>query len=66
VRALVADFQRIGEKLFTRFRAGRDQQLWYYRSAVNAYTAAGFRTPLLVELGRSVAELESLVRPALG
>jgi (p)ppGpp synthase/HD superfamily hydrolase len=66
VRALVADFQRIGEKLFTRFSAPCDQQLWYYRSAVDAYTAAGFRTPLLVELGRSVAELESLVRPALG
>ena len=66
VRALVADFQRIGETLFTRFSAGRDQQLWYYRSAVDAYAAAGFRTPLLSELERSVAELESLVRPALG
>ena len=49
VQALVADYQRIGEKLFTRFSAGRDQQVWYYRSAVDAYAAAGFRTPLLSE-----------------
>jgi len=58
VRSVLADYRRLGESVWTRFNAGKKDQLWYYRSASEAYGAAGFSGPLLDELTRLVAELE--------
>jgi hypothetical protein len=59
LRALRADYARIGEPLWTRFNAPKADQLWYYRAAVDAYHAAGFSGPLLAELERLVGALEA-------
>ena len=63
-RAILADYRAIGESLWTRFSADRDQILWYYRALADAFrnaeTAAESR--LLDELNRVVGELESEVR----
>jgi len=58
-RSILADYERIGDKLWERFNAGRDDQIWYYQSAVAAYDAAGFQGPLLEELRRLVVEMAS-------
>lgn len=58
-RAILAEYGRVGDELWKRFNAGRDDQLWYYESAVAAYDAAGYRGPLLEELRRLVAEMRS-------
>lgn len=50
LRAIHADLAVHGEALWTRFNAGPAQQHWYYRRALEAYVAAGFRGPLLDEL----------------
>jgi (p)ppGpp synthase/HD superfamily hydrolase len=60
-RAILADYRGMGEEVWSRFKAGRDGQLWYYRQLVPIYPAAGLRTPLVAELERTVAELEQLV-----
>jgi (p)ppGpp synthase/HD superfamily hydrolase len=60
-RAILADYRGMGEEVWSRFKAGRDGQLWYYRQLVPIYRAAGLRTPLVAELERTVAELEQLV-----
>jgi (p)ppGpp synthase/HD superfamily hydrolase len=49
-RAILVDYQRLGEDFWKRFNAGKEDQLWYYESSVSAYKAAGYDGPLLEEL----------------
>jgi GTP pyrophosphokinase len=58
-RSILADYRRYGEDLWRRFKGGREGTLWYYRTLVTAYQTAG-GPPLLEELARVVAELETL------
>jgi GTP pyrophosphokinase len=58
-RSITSDYRAAGEALWSRFSGGREGTLWYYRSLVDAYSAAG-RTPLVDELDRVVSELERL------
>jgi (p)ppGpp synthase/HD superfamily hydrolase len=60
LRSIVTDYRRIGERVFDRFSAGRDETLWYYRSLVGVYTARGAGA-LADELGRVLRDLEGLV-----
>ncbi len=68
-RDILADYRQHGEEVWKRFRGGREGTLWYYRSLVDAFRAAGANR-LVDELDRVVAELEHLVarngRPATG
>ena len=59
VHSILADYARVGDKLWERFNTGREDQLWYYESAVKAYEVAGFRGPSLDELRRLVVEMRS-------
>ena len=36
-RAIVGDLRTIGDQLWGRFNASRDDTLWYYRALVDAY-----------------------------
>jgi len=60
LRAILADYRRFGEPFWARFNAGKEDQLWYYRSVADAYCSAGFRGPLLDELVRLVREFEAV------
>jgi len=60
-RAIVADLRSIGPELWSRFKAGRDGQLWYFRSLVTAFRANPAHNPHLIdELDRTVTEMERL------
>jgi GTP pyrophosphokinase len=59
-RALLADYRVVGEALWPRFNAGRDEQLWYFRSLVDGFRHAGVTGRLVDELDRVVSELERL------
>jgi 8-oxo-dGTP pyrophosphatase MutT (NUDIX family) len=63
-RAILADYRTHGEELWSRFNAGRDDLLWYYRSLVDIFGER--RVPLAEELGRVVAELHRLAGAANG
>lgn len=56
-RSILADYREIGEALWSRFRATRDETLWYYRSVVEALRPAG-PTRLVDEIDRTIRELE--------
>jgi (p)ppGpp synthase/HD superfamily hydrolase len=58
-RAIVRDYEQLGEDLWQRFttRSG-DDQVWYYRELANAYAAHGMEGAMLDELRRLVARLE--------
>ena len=62
VRAILGDYrnEEIGNALWGRFNADREEILWYYRALADAFTRAE-STPLTRELERTVAELELLV-----
>ena len=58
-RTILADYRQLGDSLWQRFNGGKEGTLWYYRSIVNAFRAAG-TTPLVEELDRVVSEIERL------
>jgi GTP pyrophosphokinase len=60
-RSILSDYREQGEKLWERFNAGREGQLWYYRELVKAFRSRG-SSPLVDELDRVVTELERLTR----
>jgi (p)ppGpp synthase/HD superfamily hydrolase len=57
-RAILTDYRDVGEKLWERFNAGKDDQLWYYRRLVKHFRRAGAEGFLMMDLERTVAELE--------
>jgi len=59
VRAILMDYRKEGEKLWSRFNGGKQGALWYYRALVKAFSGKRIR-PLLQELDRTVTQLESL------
>jgi (p)ppGpp synthase/HD superfamily hydrolase len=58
-RSVLSDLRVLGEKVWSRFKGGRDGTLWYYRALVQAYRAGG-SSPLVEELDRVVSEIERL------
>jgi (p)ppGpp synthase/HD superfamily hydrolase len=57
VRAILADHRRIGDEIWARFKAGKEEQLWYYASCYRAYEKAGASPTLLSDLRLLVEDL---------
>jgi (p)ppGpp synthase/HD superfamily hydrolase len=64
-RAIVSDLQKDGAKVWDRFNAPRDRQLWYYGELVRIFTEnlSGKRTRVN-ELEQAVAEMRRSPAPA--
>jgi len=58
-RAMLADYRAIGEELWKRFNASKEDLLWYHRAVTEALRKAG-TVPLVEELDRVATELEHL------
>ena len=65
-RSILADYRLVGEDLWSRFTAGPDQILWYYRSLLAAFQQRG-NSLLVQELARVVWQLGMMIeaRPAV-
>ncbi len=61
-RELVADYRREGDKIWSHFHAGKDEQLWLYQSLVQAFKQGGARGALYESFEQIVSELEQLCR----
>jgi GTP pyrophosphokinase len=62
-RSLLIDLRRIGEEVWTRFNAGPDESLWFYRSVVAAMRAnPAHHLDLVDELERTVEEIQRFNR----
>lgn len=63
VRSLVVEYRQVGEQLWERFSASRDQSLWYYESLLEVFRATGdSRCAVLVdELSRCLDELRKMI-----
>jgi len=58
-RAIAKDYRGIGEQLWKRFNASKDETLWYYRALVQAFRKT-LKNPVVDELDRVVTEIELL------
>jgi (p)ppGpp synthase/HD superfamily hydrolase len=59
-RAMLAEYRRVGDRLWDKFNATQSQQKWYYQELVKAYRQAGFTSPLLDDLEELVQKLVAL------
>jgi len=59
-RAILHAYQVEGEAVWSRFKAGRQDQLRYRRGLVDAFRRAGVVSPMLNELDRIVTDMERL------
>ena len=64
VRSILLDYHESGESIWDRFQGKREGTLWYYRALVKEF---GRKKPNQItrELSRVVAELETVVAPAI-
>lgn len=63
-RAILADLREHGERVWERFNAGRDQQIWYYRSLAEVFTHR-LPGPQSEELDRTVDAIAELATSPL-
>jgi len=59
VRTIVNDYRKIGNKIWARFKATKEDQLRYHRSLVEAFREASAPAYLINELDSLVTELEA-------
>ncbi len=57
-RAIVSDLLKIGPDVFSRFTAGRDGTLWYYRTLAEIFERRG--APMAAMLTAEVVQMEQL------
>jgi GTP pyrophosphokinase len=58
-RAILEDYRQVGEKVWDRFKGGREGSLWYYRALVVEFKSTPL-TGLALELDLVVSEIENL------
>jgi (p)ppGpp synthase/HD superfamily hydrolase len=61
VRAILADHRRVGDEIWARFKAGKEEQLWYYASCYRAYEKPGASPTLLSDLRLLIENLARAV-----
>ncbi len=61
-RAILRDYLLVGEEVWTRFQAGRDGQIWYYRQLAERFRVL-LPGRMAVELSEVVDELERAAAP---
>jgi hypothetical protein len=59
VRAILSDYRELGEQLWTRLKAGKEDQFWYYGELVEVLETAAPKR-VVEELRRVVDELKAL------
>lgn len=57
LRSMVYDYKRIGEKLWDRFNASKEQQGWYYNAIANILIDKGKANDILPIMGREMIDL---------
>jgi (p)ppGpp synthase/HD superfamily hydrolase len=60
-RSIVADLRRVGDAIWSRFTATREECLWYYDSLLEVFRQAS-PSPLVGELAAQVADMVKLAR----
>jgi len=60
LRAILMNYRTDGDKLWGRFKAGKEGTLWYYAALLKSFTKNKRLAPLLAEIDRTLTTLEAL------
>ncbi len=63
-RSILRDHRAIGDRVWERFTASKEETLWFYRALVDAFRETGATGYLIEELDEAVTELEERSRTA--
>jgi (p)ppGpp synthase/HD superfamily hydrolase len=63
LRSMIADYQSVGNDLWSRFTASREETLWYYNSVVREL-ALNWQHPALEELRTVFSQFHTLAQPS--
>jgi GTP pyrophosphokinase len=58
-RSILEEYRVIGAQVWNRFKRGRDEQIWYFKTVLDVFHASA-HTPIVDELERVVLELERI------
>lgn len=58
-RAILMDYRQVGEEVWSRFKVGKDEQLWYYGELVAGFRQTAAPKMLVDELDRTVEQLKA-------
>jgi (p)ppGpp synthase/HD superfamily hydrolase len=61
LRCILADWKRIGDRLWERFSAKKEEQLWYYSELIKIFQMRGPSGSITDELGLGVTLLRQIV-----
>jgi hypothetical protein len=59
-RAILEEYRQIGAEVRTRFKRGREQQLWYFDELIKVYEVKCSTWQIVQELKRAVKELAQI------
>ena len=62
-RAIAADLRQIGDDLWSRFKATKEENLWYYRTLADTFLRLDPDAAIVRELDLVVREIEELASP---
>jgi (p)ppGpp synthase/HD superfamily hydrolase len=62
MRSILAEQRLLGNAFWSRFNAGKEEQLWYYSACCEAYEKAGASPELVRQLKLLVEEMDYTVR----
>ena len=57
LRSIVYDYNKFGEKLWSRFNASKEQQSWYYTSIATILMDKGNKNSILLMMGKEMVDL---------
>jgi len=63
-RSMMYDYDHTGERFWDRFNSGKEDQLWYYSSLLEAFKETWPENPLLPEFAAVVKRMEQAIEGA--
>lgn len=62
VRCILSDYRQVGEVLWDRFSASKEETLWFYQSMAGVLCTSGKDLKVYADLDNAVKELESIIK----
>ncbi len=62
VRCILSDYRQVGEVLWNRFSASKEETLWFYQSMADVLCASEDGIKVYADLDNAVKELEKIVK----
>jgi (p)ppGpp synthase/HD superfamily hydrolase len=59
-RSILKEYRQVGSEVWTRFKRGRKQQLWYFDELIKVYEKRCSTWQIVEELKRTVEELSQI------